>query len=211
MIPLRFNFKDVADLNEDLRHSPKALNAIARRVLTLQLRKVRNELRPQVPVGMGKLRASLGSSIRKSKDSRGIWAVFGFLRSKKISASTAIAANVLQHPGATAKKRELLWIPTLNNRSAAGGAQITPTQFFAMPGTFISQTGAGNKMAFQRTGDTLVPLFVLKKSVRLSRPPLPIEARVEAAMPDLTADLQATFAQVLEARGAALKSLNVDG
>lgn len=209
MVPIKFNFKDIADLNEDIKASPRALSVIIQRVLSLQLRALRRELAPSIPRNTGKLARSFGSSVRRGKQNKGaIFAIFGFLLGKRISAATAIAGNVLQHPGASPSKKSRIWVPVLSNRSAAGGAQITPQQFFQLPHTFVRDTPSGNRIAFQRINDMLVPLFVLKRSVRLSAAPLPLESSVERKLPEITGDIEQAISQVLAARGEVLRVIS---
>lgn len=207
MATLRFNFKDIVDLNADLKASPKALSAVVQRVTALHLRRLRAQMKPAVPRGAtGKLAASFGTSVRRR--GANVSAVFGFLLGKRISASTAIAGNVLQRPGATARKREHLWIPALLNRAAGGGAIVTPAEFFARPNTFIRAVGGGKKMAFQRIGDSIIPMFVLQKSVSMRAQPLNLQSNVEGVVPEIIDDIKDTIHQVLAARGAVVRSAN---
>jgi hypothetical protein len=199
-VPLRLNFKDIADLNADLKQSPRAAMAIVQRVLSLALRRVRREQAPQVPGGItGGLRRSLGVSVRRSRNNA-IIATYGFFRGRRVSARTAVASNVLQKPGAQARKSAYLWIPTSANQN------ITPRDFFASENTFIKTVGA-NRVAFVRNGDDAVPLFILKRNTKLSAPPLPIDQRVTAELPVITKDIQDSIAQVIEARKAALQAI----
>ena len=202
-VPIRFNFKDLADLNEDLKKSPRAASIIVQRVLSVALRRVRREQAPQVPRGAtGGTRRSLGVSVRRSRTQNAIIATYGFFRGRRVSARSAIAANVLQKPGAQARKSAYLWIPTSANQN------VTPRDFFAADNTFIRTTAGGNRVAFVRSGDDAIPLFILKRHVRLSAPPVPIDQRVESELPVITQEIQDTIAQVIEARKAALGALN---
>jgi hypothetical protein len=200
VIPIKFNLKDIFDLDVDLKQSVKSLPVIVQRVLTIQLRQLRNEMRPLVARGTsGKLQRSFGSSVRRQRGN--VLATFGFL-TKGVSGRTVVAGNVQQKGSATPRKAGFLWIPLPANQN------ISPRDFFNAQNTFIRTTTAGNKVAYIRSGDQIVPLFVLKKRVQLSRPPLPIEQKVEGQLPEIQADIVETIAQIIEARKAAL---SVDG
>lgn len=195
MIPLRFNFKQIADLNEDLKKSPRALAVISQRVMSLHLRGLRAKLRSAIPSTTGRLRKSFRSISKVDRRSK-MTAVgsIGFVTGKGISRESAIAANVLQKPGATAGKKPFLWIPIGSNRTAAG-AQISPEQFFTLPDTFVR-----NGVAFQRNEQGIIPLFVLRRHVQLSRPPIPIDQAVDAELPSILDDIAETVGQVITAR-----------
>lgn len=200
MLPLRFNFKQLADLNEDLKKSPRALAAISRRVLTENLRKIRKELSGGIPLVSGRLRRSL-RVVGSAKARQGLASgAIGFFGGRGISAATAIAGNVLQHPGATPKKRAFLWVPVGNNRGLTGGAAITPAQFFDLPNTFVRDTPKGHRVAFQRINESIIPLFVLQRAVKFSAPPIPIAERVEQRLPDITDEIEDTITQVIAAK-----------
>lgn len=201
-VPLKLNFKDIFDLNEDLKKSPRAASIIVQRVLTVALRGIRRQQAGQVPRGTtGGLRRSLGVSVRRSRTQNAIIATYGFMRGRRVSARTAVAGNVLQKPGAQARKSAWLWIPTKANQN------ITPRDFYAAENTFVRDVGA-NRIAFVRSGDDAIPLFILKRNAKLSQPPVPIDQRVEAELPVITQDIQDSIAQVIEARRAALQALS---
>lgn len=197
MVPLRFNFAQLKDLDDDFKASEKAIPIIAQKVLKAQLGPLRSELRGMIPRATGRLQRSFGFSIRRTKGN--VTARFGFLLNKRVSASTAIAANVLQAGGAHPRKGKYLWIPFRQNRAADGSALTTPRQLIDAGG-FIAVSKSGNKIAFQRSG---VPAFVLKTFVKLSRPPVPIEQRTEAALPQITGDIEDTIGAVIEAKKTA--------
>jgi hypothetical protein len=200
MIPIRLNFKDIADLNEDLKASPRALTAIAQRVLSLRLRELRRELLPRVPRGRtGQLRRSFGASVRRQRASGGIRAVFGFLTGRRIPAGAVIAGNVLQKGSAVPRKRAYIWVPLQSNRN------VTPQDFFNAENTFIRMSRAGNKIAFVRSGGQAVPLFVLKPWIKPSAPPVPINEGVERKLPEITQDIQTMIAEVIAARRKVLE------
>jgi len=206
-IGLKFNFKDLISLDNDLEASKKAIPVIAAKVLTARLRQLRAEMRPQIPKGRtGALRRSFSfPTIRPSRSSPGtVRTNFGFMRGRAISAGTAIAANVLQKGGATPKKGKYLWIPLSSNRNADGTAMNSPRDLIAAGG-FVAVSKAGNKIAFLRSG---IPAFILKQFVRLPAPPVPIEARLERAAPEIAADITETIAQVVEAKKTVINALN---
>ncbi len=194
---LKFRFKDLEDLDRDFQASTKALPVIIAKVLTLKMRELRGELRSFVPRTTGNLARSFGFSVRRRRGL--ITAKIGFLSNKRVSASTAIAANVLQKGGATPKKGAYLWIPLGMNRNADGSAQLTPRQLIDSGG-FVTISKAGNKIAFRRSGDQAIPSFILKTAVKLSRPPVPIEQRVEQALPEITSDIPEYIRTVIEAK-----------
>jgi len=201
MAEIKFKFDQLADLDRDFQQSTKAVPLIIQRVLTAKLRELRGELRGFIPRTTGNLAKSFGFSIRRRRGL--ITARFGFISNKRTSANTSIAANVLQKGGATPKKGAYLWIPLGMNRNADGSAQLTPRQLIDSGG-FVTISKAGNRIAFQRSGDRAIPAFILKSSVRLSRPPVPIEQRVEAALPEITDEIPETIRQVIEAKRAAM-------
>lgn len=198
---LKFNFKDIADLNADIKQSPKALSIITQRVMQQQLRALAREMRPSVPRGVtGQLARSFAASVTRRQGI--VTGIFGFLVRRRMSGRTVVAGNVLQKGGATPKKRAYLWVPLPTNRN------VTPQEFFNASNTFIGKSKAGNKIAFIRQGDIAIPLFVLKRSIRPSAPPLPIGERVEGKLPEIGQDITDSITQVIAARGAALRSLN---
>jgi len=199
---IKFNFKDLTDLSADLKESPRALSVIVQRVLSQQLRQLRREMGPLVPRGVtGRLRRSFGVSVRRKASTGDVLATFGFMSGRRVSANSAIAANVLQKPGATARKGAYLWIPTRANTN------ISPRDFYSAENTFIRMSKSGNKIAFIRSGDSIVPLFILKRTVRLGAPPVPIDQRVEAELPTISEQIQTTIAQVIEARKKVLETI----
>ena len=198
-VPIRFNFKDLADLNEDLKKSPRAASIIVQRVLQRALRGVRREQAGQM-TRTG--RPALRSTVVKPRGSKGVVvATYGILPGRRVSARAVIVGNVQQKPGAQVRKAAYLWIPTTANKN------ITPRDFFAAENTFIRTTSGGNRIAFVRNGNDAIPLFILKHNIRLSRPPVPIDQRVETELPVITQEIQDTIAQVIEARKAALSAL----
>jgi hypothetical protein len=199
MAELKFKFNQLEDLDRDFQSSTKVLPIIIAKVLTLKLRELRGELRSFIPRTTGNLAKSFGFSVRRRRGL--VTGRIGFFSNKRTSASTAIAANVLQKGGATPKKGAYLWIPLGMNRNADGSAQLTPRQLIDSGG-FVTISKAGNKIAFQRSGDQIIPAFILKTAVKLSRPPVPIEQRVEAALPEITSDIPEFIKQVIEAKRA---------
>lgn len=200
---IKFNLKQLDDLTDDLKKSVKSVPIIVRNVLRLQLRALRREMAPLVPSKTGKLRRTLAFQVLLNKPAKGdVLGRFGF-KSRGPAAGTVIAGNVLQHPGATAKKGAYLWIPTPSNKN------ITPKEFFAADNTFIAMGKGGNKIAYIRTGDAdeVLPLFVLKHTVRFWQAPLPISERVEARLPEIGKDITDTIGQVIEAKNAVVRSV----
>ena len=198
---IKFKFKDLEDLDRDFRESTKAVPIIIQRVLTSKLRELRGELRSFIPRTTGTLVKAFGISVRRRRGV--VTGRIGFFSNKRTSASTAIAANVLQKGGATPKKGAYLWIPLGMNRNLDGSAQLTPRQLIDSGG-FITISKAGNRIAFQRSGDQAIPAFILKTAIKLSRPPVPIEQRVEQALPEITDEIPETIRQVIEAKRAAM-------
>jgi len=195
---LRFDMKQLVDLNEDLRQSPKSLPIVVQRVLSLTLRQLAVSMRSLVPRGAtGALRRSLSASVKRQQGA--VVGVFGLLSSRR-SGRTVVAGNVLQKGGAVASKRQYIWIPLPGNKN------VTPQDFFNAGNTFIRTSKAGNRIAFIRTGEgTALPMFVLKKTVRFHQPPIPIQERVEAELPTITGDIQEGIAAVIIARQKALE------
>jgi len=194
---LKFNFSQLQGLDRDLESSAKSIGVIASKVLTLQLRQLRSEMRPQIPRAKGALRRSFGFWVRRDRSGQGnVTAKFGFMFSKRVSASTAVAGNVLQAGGAHPKKGKYLWIPIGSNRNADGSASTSPRDLIS-GGGFVATSKAGNKIAFHRSG---MPAFTLKTFVKLSAPPLPIEARIERQAPEIAKDITESIAQVIEAK-----------
>lgn len=199
MLSIRFNLKQLADLDEDLKKSVKSLPIVVQRALSLSLREVRREMVPLVPRGTtGQLVRSFGVSVTKKQGL--VMGVLGFLTRRR-SGRTIVAGNVLQKGGAKPSRRPNIWVPLPSNRN------VTPRDFFNASNTFVRMSKAGNKIAFIRAGEGIVPLFVLKKSVKLSRPPLPISERIEEKLPDITESIQTTIGQVIAAKRAALEAL----
>jgi hypothetical protein len=194
---IKFSFKDLIDLDNDLEASKKAIPLIVMRTLRAQLAPLRNQLRSLIPRTTGRLARSFGYSVRRKGSI--VTAQFGFLLNKRISASAAIAANVLQAGGARPRKGAYLWIPLPPIRNADGSAQVTPRQLISAGG-FVATSQAGNKIAFFPNG---LPAFILKTFVKLSRPPLPIEQRIEAEAPEIASGIEESIASVIEAKRAA--------
>lgn len=195
---LRFDMKQLTDLSEDLRQSPKSLPIIVQRVLSLTLRGLAVSMRSLVPRGAtGALRRSLSASVRRQQGA--VVGVFGLLSSRR-SGRTVVAGNVLQKGGAGINKRQYIWIPLPGNKN------VTPQDFFNAANTFIATSKSGNRIAFVRSGEgRAVPMFVLKKTVRFHQPPIPIQERVEAELPTITGDIQEGIAAVIVARQKALE------
>lgn len=196
---LKFNFKDLVDLNVDIKQSPRSLAVIAQRVMRPHLVAIARELRSRIPRNTGQLARSLFSSVTRPGKFTALGAVG--LRTRRTPARTIVAGNVMQKGGATPRKRGYLWIPLRSNRD------VSPSDFFNAENTFIRTSHSGNKIAFIRQGNIAVPLFVLKKSVRFNVPPLPINERVESKLPEILEDIQDGVAQVIAAKGAALGAL----
>jgi len=202
---LKFNFAQLKGLDEDLTASAKSVGVIASKVLTLQLRQLRTEMRPQIPRARGALRRSFGFWVRRGRGDQGnVTAKFGFMFNKRVSASAAVAGNVLQAGGAHPKKGKYLWIPIGGNRNADGSAATNPRELIA-GGGFVATSKAGNRIAFHRSG---MPAFTLKTFVKLSAPPLPIEARIERQAPEIAKDITESIAQVIEAKKVVVGNLN---
>lgn len=196
-LEFKFNFKDLIALDNDLKASERAIPIIAQKVLRAQLTPLRNELRGVIPRDTGRLARHFNFTIRRTKGQ--VTARFGFLLNKRVSASTAISANVLQKGSAMPRKGRYLWIPVRDNRNADGSPRITPRQLIDAGG-FIATSASGNKIAFRRFGKTVVPAFILRTFLRLTRPPLPIDAKIEKAAPEIADDITETIAQVIEAK-----------
>lgn len=204
MANLKFNLKQFDLLDEDMRDSKKALKIIIPRVLRDHLRPLRHQLSPQIPRKKGTLARSFGYSVKKKADR--VEAVFGFLRGKKISKETAIAANVLQHGShVTPKAGKYLWIPFGNNMMRSGEAIVSPRALLESGG-FIQRSKSGNLLAFSKTDSGIIPLFTLSRGVIVAPRPLPIAERVEREVPVISKDIEETIAQVIEAGKAALKN-----
>lgn len=201
MIPIRFDLSQLEDLNQDLRKSVKSLPVVVQRALSVQLRELRNQMKPMVPRGRtGRLQRSFGASVRRVRGN--VLATFGFMTNRRTPGGTVVAGNVLQKPGAQ-PKGAYLWIPTPGNRN------VTPRDFYGADNTFVGTSRAGKKIGFLRTPDGgALPLFVLVKTVRFRIAPLPIEQRVEAALPEMTAGIEQTIAQAIEAKRAAIEALS---
>lgn len=201
MVPIRFNFNQLKDFDDDMKASEKAIPLVAQRVLNRKLKPLRQELRAQIPRATGRLQRSFGYSVKRFKSR--VSAVFGFMTGKKVSKSTAIAANVLQAGGAHPRKGKYLWIPLANNRAADGSAMISPRQLIEAGG-FVAVSAAGSTIAFHQRGD---PAFVLRTFVKLSKPPLPIEQRMERELPAIISDIEETVGAALEVKKAIEKIL----
>jgi len=197
--PLRFNFKELGDLNEDLKKSPRSLPVIAQRVMAPHLRAVARELRASIPRRTGQLARSLFSSATRPGGLMALGIVG--LRTRRISGRTMVAGNVMQKGGGTARKG-YIWVPLRGNRD------ITPQDFFNAENTFIGMSKSGQKFAWIRQGNIAVPLFVLKKTIRPAAPPLPINERVDQKLPEIMEDIQDSIGQVIAARRAALGALD---
>ena len=191
---IKFNFKDFEALDKDFEASKRAIPIIAQRVLNEHLRQLRSELRPQIPAKTGALRRSFGVSVRRRAAL--VTGRLGFFSGKSVTAGTAIAANVLQKGGASPRKGKYLWIPLPSNRAASGAALISPRALLDSGG-FIARSAAGNMIAFAESG---IPAFVLKTFIKLSAPPVPIEARVEADLPQITGDIEEVIKAAMEAK-----------
>lgn len=165
---IRLNSKQLTDLTERFTQSKVAVPIIVQALLKDKLKQRRNELRPRIPTDTGALRNALNSWAHKRRSA--VEAGLAFMRGKGITAGTAIASNVLQHPGANPKKGNYLWIPL---HRTAMGPTISPRQLLDSGG-FIKTSKAGNKIAFMRTGDDIEPYFILRKFVRFKEAPLPI-------------------------------------
>src|SRR5262245_54252519 len=104
-----FNFAEMKKLDSDLAGASKIVPQVAVKVLRETFTIIRNELRPLIPKQKGALQRSFGFSIRKTQQN--VVGRVGFIVGKRVTANTAIAANVLQKPGARPKKGKYLWIP----------------------------------------------------------------------------------------------------
>lgn len=199
MIEWKFNYNQLKDLDRDMEASKRAIPIIVAKVLSPKLRELRNQLRALIPHATGKLARSFTHSVRRRQGL--VSARLGFMTSGRVSASTAIAANVLQAGGAHPRKGVYLWIPLPPNRSA-DGSPLTSARDLLGAGGFIQTSKAGNRLAFNHAGQ---PLFVLKNFIKLSGPPVPVAERVQAELPEITQDIEQSIAQVLAAKGEADK------
>ena len=197
---LKFNFKDIADLNADIKQSPRAIAAISQRVMSPHLRTLAQEFRATIPTRTGQLARSVFSSVVRPGGLIALGAVG--LRIRKIPVRTLVAGNVMQKGGGSVRKRVYAWIPTPMNRN------ITPQDFFNLDNTFIGTSKAGKRFAFIRQGNLALPMFLLVRNIRPAAPPLPIEQRLTQKLPEINEDIQEAITQVIAAKGAALKSLN---
>lgn len=198
---LKFNVKDLQDLSEDLKASPRAIAPIGHRLLRLKLRELDREQTARIPRGAtGALRRSLGASLRLNRATGLVSAIYGLL-TKRVSARTIVAGNVLQKGQATPRKGKYIWVPLSTNKN------ITPREFFGAGG-FVYTSRAGNRLAALRGPDNIpINLFVLKPFVKRRAPPVPIEHGVEKKVQEFTQELPESIAQVIEARRAALGAL----
>lgn len=197
---IKFNFKDLIAFDNDLEASKRAVPIINQRVLKDRLTPLKNQLRGLIPRTTGKLARNFGQTVRR-KGQR-VTAHFGFLLNRRVSASTAIAANVLQAGGARPRKGAYLWIPLPQNRTSDGSALTTPRQLIDAGG-FIATSGAGRKIAFLPGG---LPAFVLQTFVKLG-PPLPVAETVERELPIITGEIEEAIAATIAARRALINEL----
>lgn len=79
--------------------------------------------------------------------------------------------NRIHETGRTliAKKSAKLWIPLQPNKTAAGVARFSPRAIFDT--LVIRRSLAGNLIAWQKQGKKLIPMFLLKDSVRIPARP----------------------------------------
>lgn len=200
---VKFSGNQLSDLNERFTESKKAVPIIVQRLLVLKLREKRNALRGSIPTASGRLRRSFGTSVRRNRAI--VTAVLGFMR-KRTTAGTAIAANVLQKPGASPKKGRFLAIPLPANRNADGSPINTPRQVIDTGG-FVKRSKAGNMILFRRAGKEIEPMFLLKTHIQFGAAPLPIEEAGEQAAKDVARDLPTAIAAILEAKNKAVEAL----
>ena len=201
MLNLKFDLKQIDQLSEDFNNSKKALKIIIPRVLRDHLRPLKRGLSSQIPRKTGAVRKSFGYFVKKKGDA--IVAVFGFLRGKKISQETAIAANVLQHGShVTPKTGKYLWIPLPTNIMRGNQPIVTPRELIDAGG-FIQKSKLGNLLAFSKTEIGVIPLFLLKTSLTVAPRLVPFDARVESEIPAINKDIEETTTQVIEAGKAA--------
>lgn len=203
---MKVTFKDnqLADLSERFTESKTAVPVIVQALLRDKLKQKRNELRPGIPSNTGRLRRAFNFWSRKQRS--GVEAGLGFMRGKGVTANTAIAGNVLQHPGATPKKGTYLWIPL---HRAAIGPTINPREFLDSGG-FVKMSKAGNMIAFKRQGrgEPLVPYFILRTFIKFKEPPIGIEAAGIQAADETAAEIPTAIVAILEGKRKFLSGYN---
>jgi hypothetical protein len=210
MAELKFNFKQIAQLNEDFKSSKKALGFIIRKTLSDQMRQIRRELAPLIPRKTGGIARTFGFTVRKTGDVTR--ARLGFIR--RTSARTAIAANVMQHgSNVLSRSKAFLWIPLPGNSQMTGAPAITPAAIFANRDLlFVGKSKAGNLLAFRKEADgSVTPLFALKKEIHVRARPIPFENAVTSSAPQIAESIQNTIAQVIEARRTVVRELTGRG
>jgi len=112
------------------------------------------------------------SQIRFKPDN--LEARLGFIRSRVKSRWWWWLGRIYQFGATiTAKNRKGLWIPIGSNRTGEGRPVITARQYFNdfRGRGVVKMSQRGNLIAFGKDGDELVPMFVLKDSVRINPRP----------------------------------------
>lgn len=190
MLNIKLDFKEFKALDNDLEASKRAIPTIVQAVMRDDFRRMRSELRPMLPSKTGAMRRHFTFSVRRVVS--GVRASLGFIA--RTSQRVAIASMVRQSGGTVTPKRSAyLWIPLGANRQASGEPVVSPREVFADREEFVvTKSKRGNILAFRREG--FIPLFVLKKMVRIPAHPIPFEDRVEANLPAMNKKIEDTIA-----------------
>lgn len=111
-------------------------------------------------------------TLRRSLTTKTSGTGLGSLKVRNVSAGV-IYATIQEFGGVvTPRRAKDLWIPIGENKTPAGVARTTPRVAFSLYGTgpgrlFIFRSKRGNKIAARTIGSRLIPMFVLKQSVRI--------------------------------------------
>lgn len=213
----RFNFKDVVNFTNDLKASRRVVGRSVQAAMDERLRPLLQKWKSVTARDTGALSRTLkmfhASAGNLKKHGSLDFVTLGFIRPKGLrggrvranapdAGRLAIRQNVHQLGNAWVGRRgkynkadhKDIWIPLPTNPN------VSPTDFLAMPNTFVRRSRHGNIIAFKRTGKSLMPYFVLKKGLHLGRPPIPIRENVEGQLPGAMQAIPEIVGQVLEAK-----------
>lgn len=166
MISLEFDQKSIDGLSARLgglnpKNQGKAVyKGFVRGCLIVESKLKENVSGSILNVRSGQLRASMGSIITIEKD--GLQGTIG----SGVRQGGRVAYANLQERGGTIRPKTAQWltIPLPAAMTASGVARGRARDF---DNTFIKKSKAGNLIIFQSKGKSIVPLFILKKSVEI--------------------------------------------
>ena len=166
MIEVKINKEDVNRVINKLREiSPERRGGVAHRAFVDATAYLEQKLKLNISgrilkVRSGRLRSSIGSLVMERMGE-----LQGLVGSGVRQGNRVVYANIHETGGVITQKR-VKWL-TIPLQAALTPAGVPRGKARDFENTFFAWSKAGNLILFQRSGNDVIPLFVLKKQVRI--------------------------------------------